>query len=134
MLTHKGLRATDPLHIAHIFNDYFSLVPEKAKVNIKFSNKSPQDFLHYLNEKSWLFIGNTDEHEVSLIISSLIFAKNVSKNSSLDDSGISLLVFSYRTNLKLHNIFITPKMVKKVIKNLDSSEVSGPDCIPVVVL
>ena len=38
------------------------------------------------------------------------------------------------TNLKLHNISITPKMVKKVITNLDSSKVSGPDCIPVVVL
>ena len=29
---------------------------------------------------------------------------------------------------------ITPKMVKKVIMNLDSSKASGPDCIPVVVL
>ena len=31
-------------------------------------------------------------------------------------------------------IFVTPKMVKKVMKELDSSEASGPDCIPVVVL
>ena len=31
-------------------------------------------------------------------------------------------------------IFVTPKMVKKVIKELDSSKASGPDCIPVVVL
>ena len=63
-----------------------------------------------------------------------LFAKNFSKNSNLDDSGISLLVFPSRTNLKLHNISITPKMVKKVIMNLDSSKASGPDCIPVVVL
>ena len=56
-------------------------------------------------------------------------AKNFSKNSNLDDSGISLPVFPSRTNLKLHNISITPKMVKKVILNLDSSKVSGPDCI-----
>ena len=63
-----------------------------------------------------------------------LFGKNFSKNSTLDDSGISLPVFPYRTNLKLHNISITRKMVKKVIMNLDSSEVSGPDCIPVVVL
>ena len=33
-------------------------------------------------------------------------------------SGISLPVFSSRTNLKLHNISITLKMVKKVIKTL----------------
>ena len=48
-----------------------------------------------------------------------LFAKNFSKNSNLDDSGISLPVFPSRTNLKLHNISITPKMVKKVITNLD---------------
>ena len=30
------------------------------------------------------------------------FAKNFSKNSDLDDSGISLCVFPSRTNLKLH--------------------------------
>ena len=63
-----------------------------------------------------------------------LFAKNFSKNSNLDDSGISLPVFPSRTNLKLHNISITPKMVKKVITNLDLSKASGPDCIPVVVL
>ena len=63
-----------------------------------------------------------------------LFVKNFSENSNLDDSGISLLVFPCRTNLKLHNISITPKMVKKVIMNLDSSKASGPDCIPVVVL
>ena len=59
------------------------------------------------------------------------FAKNFPKNSNLDDSGISL---PYRTNLKLHKIFVTHKMVKKVIANLDSSKASGSDCIPVVVL
>ena len=63
-----------------------------------------------------------------------LFAENFSKNSNLDDSGISLPVFPSRTNLKLHNISITPKMVKNVIANLDSSKASGPDCIPVVVL
>ena len=63
-----------------------------------------------------------------------LFAKNFSKNSNLDDSGISLPVFPSRTNLKLHNISITPKMVKMVMTNLDSSKASGPDCIPVVVL
>ena len=59
-------------------------------------------------------------------------AENFSKNSNLDDSGISLPVFSPRTNLKLHNISVTPKMVKKVIMNLDLSRASNPDCIPVV--
>ena len=63
-----------------------------------------------------------------------LFPKNFSKKSNLDDSGSSLPVFSSRTNLKLHNISVTPKMVKKVIMNLDLPKASGPDCIPVVVL
>ena len=50
------------------------------------------------------------------------------RNLALDDSGMSLLVFSSRTNLKLHNISVTPTMVKKVIMNLDFSKASGPDC------
>ena len=38
------------------------------------------------------------------------------------------------TNLKLHHISVTPKMVKKVISNLSLSKLPGPDCIPVVFL
>ena len=60
-----------------------------------------------------------------------LFAENLSTNSNLDDF---LPVFPSRTNLKLHNIFITPKMVRKAVMNLDLSKKSGPDCIPVVVL
>ena len=60
-----------------------------------------------------------------------LFAKNFSKNSNLDDSGISLPVFPSRTETE---ISVTPKMLKRVITNLDSSKASGPDCIPVVVL
>ena len=39
-----------------------------------------------------------------------LFAENVSKNSNLDDSGVSLPVFPSRTNLKLR-ISVTLKMV-----------------------
>ena len=63
-----------------------------------------------------------------------LFTKEFSKNSNFDDSGISLPVFPSGTNLKLHNITVTLKMVKKVITNLDLSKTSGPDRIPVVVL
>ena len=62
-----------------------------------------------------------------------MFAKVVSKNPNLDDSGISLPILSSRTNLKLHSISVALKMDKKVRMNLDSSKSSGPDCIPVVV-
>ena len=62
-----------------------------------------------------------------------LLGENFSKNSNYD-SGISLPVFSFKTSLKLDNISVTPKMVKKVIMNLDLSKAFGPDCIPVVVL
>ena len=63
-----------------------------------------------------------------------LFVKNFFKNSNLDDSGITLFAFTSRTNLKLHNISVTPSLVKQVITNLDSSKASGPDCLPLVVL
>ena len=63
-----------------------------------------------------------------------LFAKIFSRNSYFDGSGISLPVFPSRTNQKLHNISVTCKIAKKVITNLDLSQVSGLDGIPVVVL
>ena len=63
-----------------------------------------------------------------------LFAENFSMNSNLDDSGISLPVFLSRTNLKLHNISVTSKMVKKVITKFDLLKASDPYYIPVVVL
>ena len=47
-------------------------------------------------------------------------------------SGISLYGFPSRTNLKLHNIHVYPKLVKKVTINLHLSKVLGLDRIPVV--
>ena len=36
--------------------------------------------------------------------------------------------------MKLHNISVTPTLVRKVVMKFDLSKASGPDCIPVVVL
>ena len=47
------------------------------------------------------------------------FTEIFSKNPNLDDSDISLSAFPSGTNLKLPNISVTPKIVKKVITNLD---------------
>ena len=57
-----------------------------------------------------------------------------SKNFNLDDSGHEVPTFSNRTDVTLSIMVIPPKMVRKAISNLDSSKVSGPDDIPVVVL
>ena len=43
-------------------------------------------------------------------------------------------VFPSRTNLTLHNISVTLKMVKKVITNLNLAKASGPACISLMVL
>ena len=58
-----------------------------------------------------------------------LFVKNFSKIFKLDDSGTSLPVFPSRTNVKLHNFSLTPKMIKKVNTNFDSSKACGPNCI-----
>ena len=42
-----------------------------------------------------------------------LFAENFFKNYNLDDSGISLPVFPSRTNLKLHNISVTFRWLKR---------------------
>ena len=69
----------------------------------------------------------------SISVKAKLFTKIFSENSNLGGSCITLPVFYSRTNLKLHNVSLTPKVVKKVVTNLDSSKVSSPDCIPVAV-
>ena len=63
-----------------------------------------------------------------------LFSKIFPQNFILDHSSIFLPAFLSRTNLKLHNIYLSPKFVKKVITNLALSKTSGPDCILVAVL
>ena len=68
-----------------------------------------------------------------------MFTKNVFNNSNLEDSAVHLPVFHSRANqklngTKLHNISITPKMIKMVITNLGLSKAPGPDYFLVVVL
>ena len=58
-----------------------------------------------------------------------LFAEKFSLISNFDDSGISLPVFPSRTNLKLHNISVAHRMVKKVVANLDISKASTSDCV-----
>ena len=106
----------------------------KTKESITSQKLGSQDFWRNANsvlnkgKSAILPLFNGPEVLSSTSDKAKLFAKIFSKNSNLDDSCISLPV------LKLRNISITPKMVKKVITNLDSSKASGPDCIPVVVL
>ena len=56
-----------------------------------------------------------------------LFAENFSKNSNLDDSDISLPAYPAITNLNMHNIPVTRKLIKKVITNIDLSKMSDPN-------
>lgn len=56
------------------------------------------------------------------------FVKIFTENSNLDDASSSLSVFTSLTNLQLHNILVTPKMVN-AITDLTSTKASGPDYI-----
>ena len=96
-----------------------------GELHIVFSTKGNLLYLLYFNGPEVL---SSESDKVKF------FVENFSKNSSIDDSDISLSVFPSRTNMKLHNISVTPKMVIKIITVFGLSKVSGPDCIPVVVL
>ena len=61
-----------------------------------------------------------------------LLPKSFFKNSNLDDSGISLPALRSRTDLKLHNLFLSPKLVQKVMTDLDFSKPFGPDCYSVL--
>ena len=54
--------------------------------------------------------------------------------SDLDDSINSLPAFPSRTNLNMHNISASLKLVKRVTTNLVLLKTSGRDSFPVVVL
>ena len=63
-----------------------------------------------------------------------LFARNFSKNSTLDDSSQVLPDFPSRTEQRLSSRKITSRMVAKVIHNLDTFKATGPDRIPSIVL
>ena len=126
-------------------NNRYKIILEAAK--LAYADKT-KEFITYQKLGPWYFWGITNSvlnkgqsvipplfNGLDLLSSASdkpkLFAENF---SNLDDSGISLTDFPSKTNLKLHNISTTPKMVKKVIMNLDLSKASGPDCILVVVV
>ena len=70
LLNFNNESTNDPLKIANVFNNYFSLIGEKTQSNIRFSDKNYTDYLHGENFNSFL-ITPTDSEEVISSISSL---------------------------------------------------------------
>ena len=63
-----------------------------------------------------------------------LFAKKFLEYSNLDDSVNSLPAFPSRTNLNMHNISASLRLVKRVTTNLVLSKTSDRDSFPVAVL
>ena len=102
----------------------------KTKESITSQKLGSQDFWRIANS-----VHNKGKSAIPPLFNGLEVLSSASDKAKLFAKNfISLPVFPTITNLKLHTISITPKMVKKVITNLDSSKASGSDCIPVVVL
>ena len=89
----------------------------KTKESITFQKHGSQDFWRIANS-----VLNKDKSAIPPLFNSpavlssasdkaKLFAENFSTNFNLADSGISLPVFQPGTNLKLHNISVTPKML-----------------------
>ena len=117
--------------VQHIFSGTLDI-----SINFAICQKLPVRLSKYTPSSTTIVVWSHSEthtwHDNN--IQSKLLAKILPKNSSLDGSGISLPILPSRTSLKQCNISVTPKMFKKVIMNLNSSKLSGPDFIPEVVL
>ena len=79
-LTVDGTTISNPMEISNIFNNYFSSIATKAKLNISFSHKRFSDFPKNRSNISF-FVSPTDKTEIEDVISSLDSNKSVGPNS-----------------------------------------------------
>ena len=68
------------MSISNIFNNYFSSIANKTKLNISFSHKYFSDFLKNRTNTSF-FVSSTDKTKIENVISSLDSNKSVGPNS-----------------------------------------------------
>ena len=79
-LTVDGTTISNPMEISDIFNNYFSSIATKTKLNISFSHKHYSDFLKNRSNISF-FVSPTDKTKIEDVIFSLDFNKPVGPNS-----------------------------------------------------
>ena len=108
---------------------------------IKKEYHSPETCLSQLDELVTVFLTKINlQYFVYLgvfrccLLHAKVFAKIFFKSSNLDESGICSPAFPSRIYMRLHNIPVTLDLVKKVTIDLDSSKVTRPGCILVVVV
>ena len=81
-LSVDGTTISNPMDISDIFNNYFSSIATKTKLNISFSHKHFSDFLKNRSNISF-FVSPTDKTEIEDAISSFDSNKSVGPNSIL---------------------------------------------------
>ena len=79
-LSVDGTTISNPMEISNIFNNYFSSIATKTKLNISFSHKHFSDFFKNRSNISF-FVSPTDKTEIEDVISSLDSNKSVGPNS-----------------------------------------------------
>ena len=79
-LTLNGNTISNPMEISKIFNNYFSSIASKTKLNISFLNKYFSEFLKN-RSNIFFFVSLTDKTEIENVISSLDSNKSVGPNS-----------------------------------------------------
>ena len=67
-----GTTISSPMEISNIFNNYFSSIASKTKLDISFSGKHFSDFLKDRSNISF-FVSPTDKTKIENLISSLDF-------------------------------------------------------------
>ena len=75
-----GTTISNPMEISNIFNNYFSSIASKTKLNISFSHKKFSDLLKNRSNISF-FVSPTDTTEIENVISSSDSNKSVGPNS-----------------------------------------------------
>ena len=63
-----------------------------------------------------------------------LLGKKFASNSTIDCAGIEPPVIPRRTETTISRVFVTPRLVRAIILDLDVAKASGPDSIPVIVL
>ena len=105
-LTLDGTTISNPMEISNIFNNYFSSIASKTKLNISFSHKYFSDFLKNRSNISF-FVSPTDKTEIENFISSLDSNKSVGPNS-IPTKILNYLKMTFSVNYLKYLISLSP--------------------------
>ena len=114
-LTVDGTTISNPMEISNIFNNYFSSIATKAKLNISFSHKHFSDFLRNRSNISF-FVSPTDKTKIEDFISSLDSSKSVGPNS-IPTKILKLLKYDISSQLsEIFNISFSYRVFPSILK------------------